>query len=251
MTLSYVGHGITDNGTLSIRVNYPTTVLKNDLLIARIGAHPDTTTITTFSGWTAITNGSGTGGTGTQGAGTGAVKTALYFKVAAGGETGNQDWTTSGLSCAISYMHQFRSTYNNGLYRLNASNGPDNTTGATWSVTGGQSLACVPSDILLACATHPDGSANPAWSADSLTGCGTFAVTGPAAQAGSTAGNDCDERDQIFTCTVAGSGAPVHGATIAATNTNVAGAEVFLQVQEIPSDPLLIEQQALNRSYLY
>lgn len=252
MALSYIGTGITDNGTLSIRVNYPSTVLKNDLLIACICAHPDTSTITTFAGWTAITNGSQTGGTGSQGASTGPVKTACYLKVAAGGETGNNDWSVSGLSMAISRMHQFRSTTNNGLYQVTAANGADNTAGASWSVTAGQSLTTVPGDLILTVIGEPQGTGGAgSWTSDSLTGCGTLSTTGAEAFGAATAGNDGADRERVFLCTAGGSGAPVHTVTAAGTTTNIAGAEIFVQIHEVPSQALVINQEAINRSTLW
>lgn len=252
VTLIYVGTtGITDMGALSIRINYPTTCVAGDLLLGCASLKPDTTTITTFSGWTAIANSSATGGTGVQGPDTGPCKQAVFNKISVGGESGSNDFSCSGLNQAVSIMHQFRSTSQSGLYVVAAASGSDNTGGTSWSVTAGQSLTCVPGDMILAAIAHPAPTSAGGWTSDSLTGCGTFATTGAEQYFESTGGNDVVERGRVFVCTDGGSGAPVHTATVPATATNVAGAEVFFQIREIPSQSLVVEQQALNRASLW
>jgi hypothetical protein len=234
--LTYHASGATTSlGTSPIAVPYPAEIVADDLLLLVVGVKPDTATVTTPSGWTAPDNSNATGGTGAQGAGTGPCRVAVFTKVAAGTETGTQSVSFANTP-NIMWGFMVRLSSTTGAYDVACTTAADNTGGATWSTTGAIDIGIEPGDFLFAFCALPTEASTSAWTSESLTASGlqtTFAFE-DTMYVETLTNNDAAGRGiGVRVDDGSSSSPPTHTATVPATNTNVAGPEVFVRVRGV------------------
>lgn len=113
MTISLFGPGTAASAAAAtINVPYISSLLSGDLILMPIWAKRSNHTYPTLSGWTSLFTpfaaGAGTDGTADQGK----VLCGVYYKIAAGGETGNETVTLTGgtTDVMVGRMIAYRST---------------------------------------------------------------------------------------------------------------------------------------------
>lgn len=221
----------------SIAVNYPTGIAAGSLLVLTVGCHPDTKTVSTpAGGWVAPANSNQTGGAGTFGAGTGPCRTAMFYKIADGTETGTLAVTVSSVASSLCWAVMVRIESGSDLYDIVCTNGVDSSGGASWSTTGAAQLDITTGDFLLIHCTVPTAASDPTTvSSESVTipSC-TFSFSfGDTIVVETATGNDIAGRGVGGSITAGtATGAPGHTCTWPATATNIAGPEIYMRIRE-------------------
>ena len=107
MTIAYKDAGAVAAGTTSLSIPHPTvggTILAGELLIVAICSKYPTYGPADISGWTKLTSDSSGLAPGTD---TGNTRATIFYKVAAGGESGNLSVTLTGCGSCVGRMFRF------------------------------------------------------------------------------------------------------------------------------------------------
>jgi hypothetical protein len=217
---------------------HPASVADGDLLVTIIGMKPSAASsgsVTTPSGWTAVSGGSLTGAGnygGTLGADTGNTNVFSFYRVAKGNEATERCFELATNNISWSQMYRYSST--NQGWSLAGTTGSDITAGNV-SITMGANPGVTVNDHILGAMVIPTDVSTPAqFSAEAFTQTGaTFAAATEVSEPDSANGNDIGGfviRSSVSAGT--GSAAPVMTATVGGTNTNVRGPGVFIRIRE-------------------
>ncbi len=220
---------------------HPASIAAGDLLVTLIGMKPSAAnsgSVTTPSGWTAVSGGSltGAGGYGvTLGADTGNTNVFSFYRVAAGTEATEQCFTLTANNVSWAQMYRFSSTTQ--TWQLAGTTGPDITAGSV-SITMSANPGVTVGDHILGAMVIPTDVTTPAqFSAEALTQTGvTFGAVTEISEPDSTTGNDIGGFVVRSTATAGtGSAAPVMTATAGGTTTNVRGPGVLIRIRDEPA----------------
>lgn len=233
-----------NNGT-SVAPAYPASVASGDMCLLYVGCHPDTTTVTTPSGWTHL--GTFTGGAGSQAAGTGPTKIAAFGRVAASALSGTVTVTISGNSVSWGYIERWTKAAGE-TWDIAITGGADTAAGTAYSVVTSSVAAgfiANSGDGVSVVSVFPTGTL-PTWSAASTVtaqGGGTVTpgtITQRAAPS-STVGNDIGGRVASFLPTASdqAAGTLTYANTLSGTTTAAYGAFALVRLRAItaPTTP--------------
>lgn len=217
--------------TLNHTVTMPTGIVAGDLLVLFVAVKPDTSSITTPSGWTL--QGTFSGGGGTTGIDTGPTKVAVFTREATGTDPAP---TVNVTSTNVGWFATHRITKTGSGWDIAAAGGVDATTGAAWSVTAGTDPGLTAGDLALVASVVPTDVTTPAqFSAEGIaaTGVSAWSAFTEVTEPDTNVGNDIG--GFIFygiVTTGSSTAAPVITATAGGTTTNVRGPSVLLRVRE-------------------
>jgi hypothetical protein len=217
---------------------HPASVADGDLLVTIIGMKPSVASsgsVTTPSGWTAVSGGSLTGAGnygGTLGADTGNTNVFSFFRVAKGNEATERCFALATNNVSWAQMYRYTST--NQGWSLAAATGSDIVAGNV-SITMGADPGVTVNDHILGAMVIPTDVTTPAqFSAQAFTQTGvTFSARTEISEPDSATGNDIGGfvvRASVTAGT--GSAAPVMTATAGGTTTNVRGPGIFIRIRE-------------------
>ena len=228
-------------GATSVAPAYPASIATGDLLVLIIGMKPTSAgsgSVTTPTGWTAITSLTGAGGYGTVGTDTGDTNVFAYYKIAAGGETGTLTVTLA--TNDISWAQMFRLSNATGGWSVAGTTGSDTTAGDV-SITMSADPGVTAGDYILGAMVIPTDVTTPSqFPAEALTQTGiTFGTVTEISEPDSGTGSDIGG----FTygapvSSGTASAAPTLTATAGGTTTNVRGPGVFIRCRETASTTL-------------
>ena len=217
--------------TLNHTVTMPTGIVAGDLLVLFVAVKPDTSSITTPSGWTL--QGTFSGGGGTTGIDTGPTKVAVFTREATGTDPAP---TVNVTSTNVGWFATHRITKTGSGWSVAAAGGVDATTGAAWSVTAGTDPGLTAGDLALVASVIPTDVTTPAqFSAEAIaaTGVSAWSAFTEVTEPDTNVGNDIGGFIFYGTVTTGSStAAPVITATAGGTTTNVRGPSVLLRVRE-------------------
>lgn len=237
--VTYFGEGTLAYGTSSLTPGYPGpgSIVANDLLVLVIGMKPNTagsgnSSVTTPTGWTALTPVYGT--TGSLGGDTGPTNLFAFYRNAAGGETGTLSVTTSGANSAWAQMYKFTS---NTAWSVAQATGEDTSGGAAVSIAFGADPGVQSGDYILAAMCIPtDVGVGNQFSAQAFSQAGvTFGTVTEISEPYRPTGNDVGGFVVIADIPFnsgSSSGNPTMTATAGGTTTNVYGPGVFIRIRE-------------------
>lgn len=254
MAVSYVGIGAHAAGTTSLAVPFPTGIVEGQMLIMFIANKYPTNGPTLPSGWTAPANNQWSGGSGVAGIDTGSVYTTVYYKIAAGTETGNQTVTITSGNVAMGIMYNFTRGLSNEVWDILCTGGADNTGGASpMVVNGAANLSLDVNDMLVGVAAVNSDSAVIGVSSISATGATLTTQVGN--NSSTSQGDDMAMVWRRYNVTGGPStAAPSYSVTATPTATDTpAGSAVFVRVRAIVAagSPYILSKQAVNRSNTY
>ncbi len=220
---------------------HPASVAVNDILIVVIGMKPSTAnsgSVTTPSGWTAITNGSlvGAGGYGTTlGIDTGNTNVFSFYRTALGTEASENCFSLTTNNASWAQMYRLSS--DSDVWSLAATTGSDATGDTSVSIAMSADPGVTTGDHILGAMVIPTDVTTPAqFSSESFTQTGvTFGTVTEINEPDSATGNDIGGftvRSSVSSGT--SSAAPTMIATAAGTVTNVRGPGIFIRVRETP-----------------
>ena len=217
--------------TLNHTVTMPTGIVAGDLLVLFVAVKPDTSSITTPSGWTL--QGTFSGGGGTTGIDTGPTKVAVFTREATGTDPAP---TVNVTSTNVGWFATHRITKTGSGWSVAAAGGVDATTGAAWSVTAGTDPGLTAGDLALVASVIPTDVTTPAqFSAEAIaaTGVSAWSAFTEVTEPDTNVGNDIGGFIFYGTVTTGSStAAPVITATAGGTTTNVRGPSVLLRIRE-------------------
>jgi hypothetical protein len=233
--ISYLGATV---GTTAVCAAHPASVAAGDLLVTLIGMKPSVAnsgSVTTPSGWTAVSGGSitGQGGYGvTLGADTGNTNVFSFYRVATGSESGERCFTLANNNVSWAQMYRYSSTTQTWL--VAGTTGSDTTAGSVSITMSGNPGVTVGDHILGAMVIPTDVTTPAQFSAEAFTQAGvTFGAVTEISEPDSTTGNDIGGFVVRSTATAGvGSAAPVMTATAGGTTTNVRGPGVFIRIRD-------------------
>lgn len=238
MAIGFVAQGTTPSaagaGTGSTSVTPAAPTLNNtNLVLIEVKNKPDTATPSTPAGWTLV--GTVAGGTGSVGADTGPVRQTVFSRVKDAGWSSMPAITVTGASASTAQAFSYSAT--TGLWDVAATSGADTTTGAAWSVTGATNPGIEPADLMFVASAIPTDVTTPAqFTAELITATGVSAwgTMSELSEPETTTGNQVagfNFHRPVTTGTA--TAPPVVTATVAATNTNVAGVSLIVRMREI------------------
>lgn len=225
---------VANTATTTLTLAYPAGITAGQLLVICICNKypPNTPTTPVAAGFILAANAQGTGGSGAAGIDTGTVFTTVYYKIAAGTETGNLAITVTGNNAAIGRI--FRYTNATGNWDVSAANGADNTAGTAWLTTMNVNPGLTTGDwAIVASGINTDAYTYSAQApAEAST---TFGATVERQDSGTTSGQDCA---LVVTDTPVTAGTSVNPPTYAMTSSgtaanNPAGSSVMLRIREV------------------
>ena len=223
---------VANTATTTLTLVYPAGITAGQLIVVCICNKYPLNTPTTPAGFTLATNAQGTGGSGAAGIDTGTVYSTVYYKIAAGTETGNLSITITANNAAIGRIF----TYTNGTsnWDVAAANGADNTAGTAWLTTMNTNPGITTGDwVVVGSGINTDAYTYSAQAPAEPSV--TFGVTVERQDSGTTSGQDCalvvtDTPVTAGTSTVA----PTYGMTASGTAANnPCGASVMLRIREV------------------
>ena len=239
MAISYVGNSTVPTaaaagtGTTGLSLTPPANQL-GDLLLMFVHAKPDTATIVTPDGWTAVSNGAAAGGGGTTGADTGPTTAAWFYKPADERTTAVSVSVTSG-NASMGMILCVRSDVPEAGWSVAGANGIDTTTGTPFTAAMNTNPGIDSGDMVLVFGGVPTDVTTPAqFSAETLTATGlTSGSVTEIAEPATTQGNDLGG----VLCRWSPTGGPASGvatfsATAGGTTTNVRGPIILARVRE-------------------
>lgn len=222
----------------SVAPAYPASIAVGDLLVLIIGMKPSTAnsgSVTTPTGWTAITSLTGAGGYGgALGGDTGNTNVFTFFRVAPGVLTGTLAVTIATNN--VSWAQMYRLSNATGVWSVAGTTGSDITGGTAVSVAMGANPGVTAGDFILGAFNTPtdiDGATKYSLQALSQAGI-TFGTVTEISEPNSSLGNDIGAftyRAPVSSGTA--SAAPTLTATAGGTTTNVRGPGVFIRAREI------------------
>jgi hypothetical protein len=226
-TSGTVGSG----GTTSITAAYPASIARGDLLVCQIASRPQGATITTPSGWTALSNNSAQGTGGSEAADAGSARSTILVKEADGTESGSLSITLANSpNAAFARIHRYTKTTGK-VWQLACANGSHTSGSTSWSVTAGSDPGVTAGDmIFVASAVNSDAAT---YSAQALSQTGiTFGAANERQDSGITTGNDLRmvASDHVVSSGTS-SAAPVY--TMTASTGSPEGASVFLRIRQV------------------
>jgi MSHA biogenesis protein MshQ len=216
----------------------PASVAAGNLLVTLIGMKPTVLSggsVTTPSGWTAVSGGSlvGAGGYGAvPAADTGNTNVFSFYRVATGPEATEQCFTLTTNNVSWSQMYRFSSTTQ--TWQLAGTTGSDITAGSV-SITMSANPGVTVGDHILGAMVIPTDVQTPTqFSAEAFAQTGvTFGAVTEVSEPDTTTGNDLGGFVVRSTATAGvGSAAPVMTATAGGTTTNVRGPGVFIRIRD-------------------
>jgi hypothetical protein len=217
--------------TLNHTVTMPAGVVAGDLIVLLVAVKPDTSSITTPSGYTL--QGTFSGGGGTTGIDTGPTKVAVFTREATGTDPAP---TVNVTSTNVGWFTTHRITKTGSTWSVAAAGGTDATTGSAWSVTAGTDPGLTAGDLALVASVIPtDVGAGAQFTAEavSATGVSAWSAFTEVTEANTNVGNDIAGFVFYGTVTTGSStAAPVITATASGTTTNVRGPSVLLRIRE-------------------
>ena len=247
MTISLGATGTTPTGTgsgtgtTSLSVTPPAHNL-GDLLLLYVHVKPETATITTPAGWTAVTNAEAAGGGGTTGLDAGPTRAAWYWR--------NGDQRTTAVSvtfggspnCCQGQILALRSSIADASWSVAGANGVDSTTGTPFTAVMGSDPGITTADMVVVFGGIPTDVTTPAqFSAETLTATGlTSGSVTEIAEPETTRGNDLGGVLCRWTPTGGpSSGAATFSATAGGTTTNVRGPIILVRAREVAAATII------------
>ena len=223
---------------------HPASVAAGDLLVTIIGMKHSGAgitggSVTTPSGWTAVSGGSliGAGGyVAAPAADTGNTNVFSFYRVATGAETSERCFELATNNVSWAQMYRFSSTTQ--TWQIAGTTGSDVTAGAAVSITMSANPGVTVGDHILGAMVIPTDVTTPAQftlEAFSQTGV-TFGAVTEISEPDFTTGNDIGGFVVRSTATAGvGSAAPTMTATAGGTTTNVRGPGVFIRIRDEPA----------------
>jgi hypothetical protein len=217
---------------------HPASVASGNLLVTLIGMKPSAAnsgSVTTPSGWTAVSGGSltGAGGYGaTLGGDTGNTNVFSFYRVARGNEATERCFALTTSNVAWAQMYRFSSTTQ--TWQLAGTTGSDITAGSV-SITMSANPGVTVGDHILGAMVIPTDVQTPTqFSVEAFAQTGvTFGAVTEVSEPDTTTGNDLGGFVVRSTATAGvGSAAPVMTATAGGTTTNVRGPGVFIRIRD-------------------
>ncbi len=220
---------------------HPASVASGDLLVTIIGMKPSTAnsgSVTTPSGWTAVSGGSlvGAGGYGaTLGIDTGNTNVFSFYREATGSEVTERCFALTTNNVAWAQMYRL-SKGGGTTWDVAATTGSDITGDTTVSIAMGADPGVVANDLILGAMVIPTAVTTPSqFSAEAFSQTGvTFGTVTEISEPDTTTGNDLGGFVVRVPVTAGtGSAAPTMTATAGGTVTNVRGPGLFLRIREV------------------
>lgn len=205
------------SGSSPTTISYPSSIAAGDLLIIYVSMKPtasDGGTVTTPSGFTILNSLKGSG-VGAPGVDSGDTNTFTFYKVAAGGESGTINVSTTGEDSMVMVMHRLTKT--GGTWDIASATGQQTSTGNV-NITFGSDPGVQTGDYILCHKVAPSDNA-------------TQYSSGAFMQTGVTFGaltqhntNDASTGSNTGMSTAVGSdiGGCIHGASVTAGTSSAA-----------------------------
>lgn len=143
--------GTAATGSTSVDVPYPASISAGDLLVLGICNKYPTNGPSTPDGWTLPANAQGSGGSGSAETDSGTVYATVFYKVAAGDETGNLTVSVPSGNMIVAGMARYTKAADK-TWGAAACNGSQNTVSTSWSITTGSNPGITAGDMLVAVA---------------------------------------------------------------------------------------------------
>jgi hypothetical protein len=198
----------------TLSVPYPT-ISGSGFLALMLGAHPDTMSATTPTGWTGAAN----------------------IAKEAAGESGSLTVTVTTATNSAIWGRIVFVPSGGGPMSLAGAGGTDTTTGTAWSVTFGSNPGIQAGDMCITALAIPTATlptfASSALAATGATFTGTF-LADPTAAVGNSGGGHVES----WTVTGTATAAAVHTITLSGTTTNAAGGEAIIRLRELSPELL-------------
>lgn len=144
--------GSVGTGTTPVNVPYPAPgggILAGDVLVVVMVSKYPSNVPTIPSGWSTATINWKQGGHGSSGTNKGAIQTNVFYKTAAGGESGNLAVTVTGDNVAEGVMLCIRGSSGAG-YSVDGAAGARNIVSSPWSVTSPATIDLLVADLVVA-----------------------------------------------------------------------------------------------------
>lgn len=239
MTIAFVNSGAIAAGVTTLTVAHPATVSAGNLLLMFVGQKPSTAnggTCTTPAGWTLLTSHLAQGGYGaTLAADTGNTNLYVFYKVAVGTESSTSisvSLGTDNASWAI-ILNYSKTTF---AWDLASTTGQSTTTPVTpISITTASNPGITTGDHLVTAFCIPTDVTTPSqFTSETLTATGaTISASTEIGEPDSTTGNYIGGVLSRNNCTAGTStAAPVWGAAITGTLTNLRGPLILVRIRE-------------------
>lgn len=225
------------SGAGSVVPAYPSSIAAGDLLILIVGMKPSAAnsgSVTTPSGWTALTPITGAGGYSTTlGADTGNTNLFGFWKIADGTESGTLSVSLSTSDVSWATIHRLSNT--TGKWSVASATGSDTSAGNV-SIGFGSDPGVQVGDYIVAAMCIPTDVTTPSqFSSEALSQTGiTFGTVTEVTEPDSGTGNDIG--GFIVRAAVSAgksSAAPTLTATAGGTTTNVRGPGIFIRAREL------------------
>src|SRR5687768_1079104 len=147
MAVTYRAAGTVALGTTSLAVPHPATIVAGELLLIVVGGKYDTNPPSTPAGWNALS--AFTGGSGSPGTDIGICIVQAFWKIAAGGETGNVTVTITGGNSWNGIMYAFTPGAGETINTPVESGGSFNTAGTAFIITTASNIGCAVGDVIV------------------------------------------------------------------------------------------------------
>ena len=240
MAISYKSNGTmptttgAGTGTTTLTVPLPSPVADGDLLILAVWVKPDTATITTPDGWTAVSNGEAAGGGGTTGTDTGPTRLALYSRTSV--PLVHVVMTISGENCCMGIICALSTSIPDGGWSVAGANGIDVTTGTPFTAAMNVDPGITTDDMVMVFGGIPTDVTTPAqFSSETLTATGL--TSGVVTEIGEPETTQAQDLGGVI-CRWTPTGGPSSGvatfsATAGGTTTNVRGPICLVRAREV------------------
>lgn len=233
MAIAYKSIGTaTATGTGSAIFNYPAGISAGDMIVMGVVDKYPPRYPTTFTGFTELTNGRGTGGAGASGTDSGTVVTSTFYRVATGTESGKGTVTVTSANSSGANVIVFSKT--SAQYDWStpvAVYGVDSTRGTGWVTVMGSAIDVVAGDMVVAVSgVNADAQTYSAelLAMGGITGWGAHTER---ADTAITGGNDCRLVISHHNAT-AGTANTAGTFTMTANGTLAAGVTVLVRLRE-------------------
>jgi hypothetical protein len=223
------GNGAVAVGTVTPATCTVPTHAAGDLIVVAVGLKPDTSTITTPAGWTAVQD---AGGGGVTGVDAGPTRAALFYIEATGAGT-----TFSATLAASPNVWWCQATVyrkpSTTTWAISGTSGIDSTTGTPLTAAMGADPGLLVGDNVHVAACIPTDVTTPAqFTVPTLTGTGLTTAMGEIAEPDTTGGNDLGGYIGFGHVTGAlTSGVPTFSVVAGGTTTNVRGPIILLRLR--------------------
>jgi hypothetical protein len=242
MTIAFRAAGTATGATGSATAPapaFPAGILVKDLMVLSVETKPYNGVITTPSGWTKVTE--VTNGTTASGTDTGSMKTAVYVKIANGGDTGSVSLAISGANSSGAVINVY-SHDNTTDWDWAFVTGIQAADAANYSATGGTMTDLIANDYMVV-TTGVNGDIG-GQTADALVHTGvTYGNLQIRTNADVTTGNDSHLHvvDRPISSVSGVSGGPTYSYT---NSSSGSGSTIFLRLREVTHVPITITNNA-------